>query len=480
MKKMMILMLSLFVLTSCTKTSTPVIDVVEEDYKLSTLPVEQYERNTYYLDVNLDTTLDVLTVKGEIIYHNDEMDFSELYLTLYPNAINPRIYENDNCVFKYLKLNGENIGFTLLGEDRTLMQLNLNQTLEKDNNFSVAFEYSFQYWENDRILAMDGYYLTMFFYPYITLYDDFSLQHVPYTFSGESYYNDMGDYYVSINVPQDYKIVSSGRLISEVNKDNRLEQSFYLENGRDFSFSTSNYYREYTRTIEDIDYKIVSIRELSNQEIATSFNILADAFDLFENAIGDYYYDYFTLEYGHFYGMESSGIIYCSSNISEGTVVHEIIHQWFYSMIGNNQAVDSFLDESLTTFISGTYYYYMYGDAAANDYYSYRSSDNSRFDDYYNASLGVSLIREVDDLQPYYAFLIYYHGVSIFKEYVDVYLNGDYDMFLDLMKQYYTDYNGKTVTIDAFLNSLEEYSNIDGTYEWFMTQITSMQDLRDN
>ena len=82
-------------------------------------------------------------------------------------------------------------------------------------------------------------------------------------------------------------------------------------------------------------------------EVEESFGYLDSTFTLLEEYVGEYYYDYFTLEYGNYYGMESSGVIYCSEDISEGTVVHEVIHQWFYSMIGNDQSDESFLEDFL-------------------------------------------------------------------------------------------------------------------------------------
>ncbi|MCK7481703.1 MAG: hypothetical protein M0C28_34445 [Candidatus Moduliflexus flocculans] len=36
----------------------------------------------------------------------------------------------------------------------------------------------------------------------------------------------------------------------------------------------------------------------------------------------------------------------------ESTVAHEVGHQWFYHLVGNDQLDDPWLDESLTQFVT--------------------------------------------------------------------------------------------------------------------------------
>lgn len=134
---------------------------------------------------------------------------------------------------------------------------------------------------------------------------------------------------------------------------------------------------------------------LSEEEINDSFNWLNDSFKLYTELLGPYNQDHFTLEYGYFYGIESTGILYCSENIDEGTVVHEVIHQWFYSMVGNDQFDFSFLDESLTTFSSAL---------------DYRNSLKPSKSEVYESSLQRSFISSVTEMDVKYGLMIYYHG----------------------------------------------------------------------
>ncbi|CAN5681224.1 M1 family metallopeptidase [soil metagenome] len=61
-------------------------------------------------------------------------------------------------------------------------------------------------------------------------------------------------------------------------------------------------------------------------------------------------------------GIEFPGLVYISRNLYqtgnaslEFTIVHEVAHQWFYAIVGNNQYLHAFLDESLCNYVSILY-----------------------------------------------------------------------------------------------------------------------------
>ncbi len=432
--------------------------------------------NVYSMDLYLDTSEDSLEVEGELFYKNDDFDLDELYLTIYPNASNPRGAGN-NIVFEYFQIDGVDTTYDVSGTDNTSLHVDLSTTLLKGERITISYKYTFLYWNEDRIANYGSYYLTMFFYPFVNIYDDEGWNIEPYSFRGETYYNNLGDYYVSLNVPSDYEVACGGGLWDDSKSGGRRMLEYVLKDARDFSFSASNSYYIYERTIEDIDFQIYSTRVLADYEIDNSFGYLETTLMVMEREIGEYYYDHFTLEYGHFYGMESTAVIYCSMEIQEGTVVHEMIHQWFYSMIGNDQADESFVDEALTTYATAFYYYELYGVDGYNGYLDYRTSLKVEFVDRYQANLGVSLLRQVDEYGEYYGYLIYYHGPAMFRYYVDVFLDGDIEKMEDILGVYYQTYAKKIATLDELLDLIEDQSGVEITKEWFYLQLNEFQDF---
>ena len=461
MKKMSTFFLLIFILLGCTQSDNPRYDS---------------NNNVYDMKLYLDTQTDTLAVEGELYYKNDLYDLDELYINIYPNAVNPRGLGN-NIIFSYFQINGEDTTYEITGVDHTVMHVNLKQTLPKGERISITYNYSFRYWDIDRIVTYDNYYLTLFFYPCMAIYDEDGWHVEPYSFRGEVYYNEIGDYYVTINVPKTYLVASSGMLVQEKEIGLRKELEYSIKDARDFSFSASSDYRLYERTIDDIAYEIYAVRELTATEIDDSFSYLSRSLQVMEQTVGDYIYDYFTLEYGYYYGMESTGVIYCSNEIQEGTVVHEMIHQWFYSIIGNDQANESFSDEALTTYATALYFYDLHGIYGYNQYLNYRSSLKSELSDRYEANIGVSLLREVDDYGDYYAFLIYYHGPSLFRYYVDEFLDGNIDKMIEILTVYYETYHMSIATLDGFLDIMEQVSGIENTKEWFYLQLNELQDF---
>lgn len=442
----------------------------------NTNPNYDTENTVYTMDVFLNEDQSSLQVEGEIYYKNDTVDLDELYLTLYPNAANPTDREY-NVDLQYLAINDKEVGFEIQGEDHTQIYIELEKTLSKGKRITIQFQYEFDYWDNGRIANYGDYYLTMFFYPFVAMYDDEGWNIDPYTFHGESYYNDIGDYYVSINVPNDYQIATGGEFISQEIDELRLINHYELKNARDFSFSTSKYYMLYEHVVDERTYQIYSIRPLSSQELSLSEDALTNTFEYFETEIGMYPYNHFTLEYGYFYGMESTGVIYCSEEINVGTVVHEIIHQWFYSMVGNDQSDESFVDEAITTFMQSLYYYNKHGMEGYNGFLDFRSSLQTRFDDRYILCQGESLLQKVDEFGEQYGYLIYYHGPSMFRYYIEEFLDGDIEAFYDIIQVYFQTYQYEIATLDDLLNLIERESGIDNTYEWFMMQILAFQDF---
>ena len=465
MKKIIILSFLLIILAGCQNSTNP---ANENRYET--------ENNVYIMSLYLDDANDTLSVVGELYYKNDDYDLNDLYIIIYPNAYKLGTSQY-NTTFEYLRINGSDVAFDIGGDDDTALHITLAQTLLKGQRISITYKYEFQYWDFDRIVAYDHYYLTMFFYPWVAMYDDEEWHVEPYTFHGESYYNEVGDYYVSLNVPSNYLVASGGKVVDEQNFWGRKIINFELQNARDFSFSASSLYHVYQRIINGINIKIYAVRDLTMQEIEDSFQYLEDTMNTMTTYIGPYNYDHFTLEYGYFYGMESSGVIYCLNEILEGTVVHEVVHQWFYSMIGNDQANESFLDESLTTYAVSLYYYGLYGMEGYNGYLNYRTSLKPELAQKYQDNLGATLLRQVDEYGEDYAFLIYYHGPAMLRYFVEEFLGNDVEEMAAILHTYFLEYNNEVVTLDAFLDLMERESEVAITKEWFYLQLNALQDF---
>ncbi len=435
---------------------------------------ETVDEETYYdMDVYVDPERREMSVQGTITWYNYIGDLDFLYLNVYANASELPGTSN-NIQIDSLEVEDYDVTYAIDEEVPTVLRIDSTTTIAEGEVITIQYDMTFKFWNQDRLFGDSDYVNGMFFYPFVAKYtDDWNIE--PYTFSGESYFNDIGNYDVTINVPSDFLIACGGKRVDVELAEGRRIERFTLNDARDFSFATSKYYTMYMETFDGVDYYIYSVRELTQEEMIHSFQYLTQSVLVFEEGLGEYPYDHFTLEYGFIYGMESAGIAYVSHNISEETVVHEVAHQWFFNMVGNDQYDESFLDEALVSFIVAYYYESISG---VNGFFGYLQSRNSLqdgFKPYYEAAVGVDLRANVDELGDDYAIAIYYHGPTLFKIYLSQFMDNDYEAFFDIVQVYFDEYKGSTATIDDFLAILERESGNPGTIDWFNEQLSSMQ-----
>ncbi len=468
MKKIVIIVLSLILLAGCNNDSK--IEVNKNKF-LSYEEETIFEQDTYYLDLYLNDDNQSLEVTGKLIYIVKE-DTDVLNIRFYPRERN-----QGNFDLEYVMINQIEKNTSFDSVNQSLLSVSLDETASEGDTIEIDFNYTFSYWIGEgRISYYEDYYISMFFYPFVQPNNEEPISDYNYAYNGESYYNEIGNYYASINVPKDYIVASSGKQMDEATTLRRKVYDVYLEDGRDFSFSASKNYQVYERSEYGIDYTVYSIRELSNQELEESFETIGGSINTYSGYLGEYPYDYFNLELGYIYGMESTGIIYCSQEISVYTIVHEVAHQWLYSIIHNDQAKEPFLDESLTTYITFLYFYETYGIEHAKGFLDSRSSLKDGFEDYFREFEGRSLTDDIHGYQTGYAYIIYYHGPTLFRYYFEEILGDEnYVQLKSFLQAYYQEYAFKEVTIIEMLELLEETTEVAGTKDWFLEEMNELK-----
>jgi hypothetical protein len=95
----------------------------------------------------------------------------------------------------------------------------------------------------------------------------------------------------------------------------------------------------------------------SNANAARILDAAADAFRALEARLGDYPYPTFrVVQSAGGYGMESPRLIWIPYGVGSSNVrylvTHETAHQWFYGLVGNDQARAPFADEAAADFVA--------------------------------------------------------------------------------------------------------------------------------
>jgi hypothetical protein len=148
---------------------------------------------------------------------------------------------------------------------------------------------------------------------------------------------------------------TSGRRIAT---DGR-KQTYLAENVRDFNFTAARDYKLRSGMSLDGRTKIrVYTRTISAKTIMTWAR---KALDRYSRVVGQYPYPTFTVaESSGAYAMESPALVWLPAYYATSKIPfvlsHEIAHQWFYGVVGNDQTTNPFLDEAMAEFLARSWF----------------------------------------------------------------------------------------------------------------------------
>lgn len=148
---------------------------------------------------------------------------------------------------------------------------------------------------------------------------------------------------------------------------------YRLEGARGFSFSVSDHFL--TSTVEAGGVRVTSYYFDGHQAAGEqAAQMSAQAVALFSKKFAPYPYQSLSVvESATDDGMESDGLYFLAGHFYDtydGTrenylstlSAHETAHQWWYSLVGNDQAYEPWLDESLATYSEHIFYQELYPD----------------------------------------------------------------------------------------------------------------------
>ncbi len=246
-----------------------------------------------------------------------------------------------------------------------------------------------------------SYQITQWF-PKPAVYDKDGWHPMSYLDQGE-FYSEFGNYDVSITVPENYILMATGNLqnkdeITFLNEKAIETQQLIEDNKlpvrnkygrRDLSFPKSSKHIKTLRFTQknihdfawftDKRYHVLKgnvILPKSNKNVTTwalftnneaelwkeSIEYLNDATLYFSEWVGEYPYDHVTAVDGTISaggGMEYPNItVIGTSGNSKGletVIIHEVGHNWYYGILGNNERDNAWMDEGLNTYIEIRY-----------------------------------------------------------------------------------------------------------------------------
>jgi Peptidase family M1 domain len=280
-------------------------------------------------------------------------------------------------------------------------------------------------------------------------------------FYGEHLVYEDSDFQVKIQIEDaDPKLVIAA---SAADQPDGGWHHFQIDSARNFTWSISNEYQVLTQTVGDVTiygYAFPYHAEAGKMALKTT----AQALELYSQLFGPYPHKTMSVVEADFLdGMEYDGLYFLSYgfyNLYKGTpgeylvdiAAHETAHQWWYGLVGSDQALEPWLDEAMATYTERIFYERVYPQYL-DWWWAYRVN-------YYQPQGWVDgTIYNTGGYRPYRD-AIYLNG-ALFLEALRKQI-GD-EAFFAFLKDYATQYAQQIATGSDFFNLLKKHTNQDLT-----------------
>jgi hypothetical protein len=336
---------------------------------LSSYLVTARLRSAGPLPATIGGTLDLTYVNGTGIPQ------SVIYFRLYPNNED---YAEGGISLSNVRVEGQVAPVTLSTADTTA-EIPLPRTVKPGGSIDLSLDFTttiptdpaggygmFQY---DSVL--DAYALAQWL-PLLAGWDPergWNLD--PLSVMGDPTFTDAAFFEIAMTASSELVFASSGVEIER--QENGAESTFRIVSGpvRDFVMAASPNFLISTAEVDGTtvrSFYFPETPEAGERVLADS----AESLRIFNELFGPYPYQQLDVVQidlqNRAAGVEFAGIIYIANNLYyfgtrelEFTVVHEVAHQWWYGLVGNNQYYTAFLDEGLTNYSSIIYWEERYG-----------------------------------------------------------------------------------------------------------------------
>ena len=342
-------------------------------------------RADYCMNVRLEPDSDMVIGTSEIVFTNGVgFPVDTLWFHLYPNAyrdITTAFGQDLEAVGRYCfrasdesdkgwidlsdwSLNGIPVDITV---DGSLGFISLDSTLNPGESVVLQGDFKVKvpgFWS--RMGHQGNTFQITQWYPKMCVLDENGWHRARYHWRGE-FYSDYGDYTVILDVPEDFITAATGSVESvSIPEDSlRRTETWKAYEVHDFVWAASPDYtvREHTYIYPDslgagsVDVHLILLDD--DEDHWSEVPAIIDSTLLY---YGEWYVPYpysdlwvvepVTLMAG---GMEYPQFVFSGADIPltralEMVTSHEVGHQWFYGMLGNDEVDEAWLDEGMNTF----------------------------------------------------------------------------------------------------------------------------------
>lgn len=482
----------IFIISACSDKSRTAADAdsqislseIHKQAVISSVQSEIPNEHKYQriiMELELDPEMKHYTVKQKIYYTNNyDHPLDEIYFRTHmgtdPGIFDLHSYHVSGHKTALINVNSQNyflIEFSAQIAPGVQVEIMLNYSVtipaEKPKNSRL-----FAFYDNS--LMFD------YFYPSLMVYGrkgwDLS-EALPY---GDLTYNEAALFEVTVSRPEDFLYASTGTVTgseksfeSDIVIDRIVTgpvRSFFLAGGFDWI--------KYSVRSGETEISVFGSSDLAGK-IENSLTVVKQAFETMSSVLTVYPYTEFDVVFipAGWSAMEYPGIIAVGENYlnnfppeyktlsfrnAEFILVHELVHQWFFNIVGNDQINDPWLDESFTQYMVKYYFQIVYGPEKAEEYVKFlkkTAADTVGKDIPVNLSVGGYKNSSEYTRAVYGKAPLFFHSLK---------QKAGTSKFLEFVKWYLDKHSWQIVDTEHFMSDLDEFfgeNTIDGFMSYF-------------
>ena len=332
----------------------------------------------YHLDLRLASDLSQLMGQADIRYTNrEQVPLDRVHLHLFPNLW------DDGMTVSTAEVAGRPISLTYPSGD-DIVGLPLTPALRPGESVTLSLQFTTPIPRDEGVgnygeLANQEDVLALaHFYPTVMVYDNGWRTETPSS-QGDVIYHDASLYDVTLTAPDSLTVVATGSTLGKADNGDGTA-TWRLVGGpmRDFNIAASEGFQLASKQVGDV---LVNSYFLAEDAIGgrQALDWAAAALRTFEQAFGAYPYRELDIAATSTSagGIEYPGMVVIASRLFddpssqvffEAALAHEVAHQWWYNVVGNDQVNQPWLDEGLAQYSTYLYYRDVYGEPGAEGF----------------------------------------------------------------------------------------------------------------
>jgi len=250
------------------------------------------------------------------------------------------------------KHHGDKVIPIIDGDDDTVMIAKLDKPLAPNKTTYIKMEYTVKLanikhrlgWTDDAVNLAN-------FYPVPCIFEGGKWLTYPYSANGDPFFNALHNFDVKLTAPKEMVVASSGTLISQTATKTHVRSTSI----RDFAAVLSSKFKTMSQTVGKTT---VQYYYLDDDAPHKSLETAVQSLNTFSSLFTKYPYQQLSVVQTDFLhgGMEYGELVYVSRDMLPDreshnyVIVHEIAHQWWYGIVGNNQWRTAWIDEGLAEY----------------------------------------------------------------------------------------------------------------------------------